>query len=155
MSLKIERIINTPIPSNCFVIYTDNKHDGCIIVDPGSEDCKELLSFLNKINTDPQYIILTHEHFDHIWGVALLRKLYNVEVICSKYCSEAIKNKKKNLSVFYNQIEFEIISANRTIEELKFILRWNKLVFEFINTKGHSEGSICISIENSLLQAIH
>ena len=56
----------------------------------------------------PEYIFLTHEHFDHIWGVNLLKEIYNSHLICSLTCSQKIVNKKKNMSIFYNQVGFEI-----------------------------------------------
>ena len=76
--LKVKRIKNNPIDSNCYVIYDKALGDDCIIVDPGSEDNSNLYDLLNSENLYPQYIILTHEHFDHCWGVDLLVEKYHI-----------------------------------------------------------------------------
>lgn len=63
--ISVQRIINIPIPSNCFVLYNKVKGKNCVIVDPGGKSVAELFAFLDKEDLQPQYIILTHEHFDH------------------------------------------------------------------------------------------
>lgn len=44
MGLIVNTIKNYPIDSNCFVLYTNYNSD-CIVIDPGTESCKELLFF--------------------------------------------------------------------------------------------------------------
>lgn len=149
MPIQIKRIKNYPIASNSFIVF-DDISKSCLIIDPGTEDCGELIDYFDKFKLVPEWIILTHEHFDHIWGVNSLKKKFSVELVCSRSCSEAIMNKKKNMSVFFNQIGFEVVPADKTIEELNYNLRWNGYNIEFIETKGHTYGSICIKIENSL-----
>jgi glyoxylase-like metal-dependent hydrolase (beta-lactamase superfamily II) len=147
--INIQRIINHPITSNCFVVYSSRWKE-CIVIDPGMEDCNKIIGFITQNQLNPQYILLTHEHFDHIWGVNKLREKYRVNLICSKTCSEAIINSKRNLSLFYNQKGFETLSADQTIEELNYTLKWNGINLEFIETSGHSKGSICVYFENVL-----
>jgi glyoxylase-like metal-dependent hydrolase (beta-lactamase superfamily II) len=145
----IKKITNTPIDSNCYVLYeTNNKN--CILIDPGSKDNSNILTYLKKHELNPEKIILTHEHFDHIWGVLDLSKEYNFDLICNYSCMEAIKNPKRNLSIFYNQIGFAIFNNVVTIDELDNKLNWNNKLFEFFNSPGHSEGSISIIFEDML-----
>jgi len=97
----------------------------------------------------PEYIFLTHEHFDHIWGVNLLKEIYNSQLICSLACSQKIVNKKKNMSIFYNQVGFEIYPADIIVyDETK--IQWFNNIFQFIETPGHTDGSICIRIDGKL-----
>jgi len=148
MSISIKKIVNKPIDSNSYVLYT-NKNKSCIVIDPGTEDCYELIGFLNDYNLTPEYIILTHEHFDHIWGVNKLKDTFNCKIVCSKYCSEKIIDKKKNMSVFYNQIGFETYHSDITVTNSSK-LKWNASSIQFLETPGHSDGCVCILIENSL-----
>ena len=100
MQLLIHTIINTPISSNCYVLYNLGGNE-CIVIDPGSEDNEQLIRFFNEHKLNPRYIILTHEHFDHIWGVSGLKKRYpNVDLICSKLCGELIQDAKKTYLYF-------------------------------------------------------
>jgi hydroxyacylglutathione hydrolase len=149
MELNIERIVNSPINSNCFIIYKSG-FSSCIILDPGSKDCSAIINFINSKNLIPEYIILTHEHFDHIWGVNELKSIYNLKIISSKLCNEKIVNRRKNLSIYYDQVGFNSCKADILIEDVKHKLFWNNHFFEFINTPGHSNGSICIYTNNIL-----
>lgn len=146
--LYVKRIINAPITSNSYIIYTDQNHS-CIIVDPGTQDSIELLSFLEYNTLFPEYIVLTHEHFDHIWGVNCLKEKYKVQLISNKSCSERIVDKKKNLSLFYNQQGFSTCHSDILIDDVSEFL-WNDYRIVFFQTPGHSLGCICFLIDNLL-----
>jgi glyoxylase-like metal-dependent hydrolase (beta-lactamase superfamily II) len=148
MDLIVKTIKNNPIDSNCFIIYTNINSD-CILVDPGTEDCEDLLFFLEQNNLVPNYIILTHEHFDHIWGINKMLELFDSTLICSEKCLELIADKKKNLSIFYNQIGFEILPRNFKIVSNEIITLGN-YVIQFKEILGHSLGSVSFWIDNLL-----
>jgi glyoxylase-like metal-dependent hydrolase (beta-lactamase superfamily II) len=149
MCILIERVLNKPINSNSFVIYS-HLNSSCIIIDPGSKDCEHLISFVKSKRLKPDYIFLTHEHFDHIWGVNILKDTFNVKILCSDICSNRIVNKKKNLSLFYDQIGFETYPADISVKEVYYFFKWNGIKVEVIKTPGHSDASICFIIENNL-----
>ena len=83
MALKVVRIINQPVTSNCFLLYDREVNNDCLVVDPGSEYPDELEQLLRDLNLYPKYILLTHEHFDHIWGCNYLVEKYHSKIICS------------------------------------------------------------------------
>lgn len=148
--IEIKQIINEPVSSNCFVAFDKSVGNFCIVIDPGSNNNSSLLSFLNSNDLIPQFIILTHEHFDHCWGVNSLRERYeDIKLICSSECSKNIQSKKKNYSVFYEQPGFELVSADIEIEENKCLEIMNKKVF-FTLAKGHSASGIIFIIDNYL-----
>ena len=119
MDYIVHKIVNYPIDSNCFVIY--KKYDFfCIVIDPGSENNEELISFFEKENIYPSYIILTHEHFDHILGANSLKEIYNSKIVCSEICSELISNSKKNLSLFYKNLDYKIKQVDILFRAKKF-----------------------------------
>lgn len=146
--LYVERILNVPINSNCYIIYTD-QNNACIIVDPGIEEPIELLRFLDSNDLYPEYIVLTHEHFDHIWGVNRLKEKYGMQLISNRNCGERIIDKKKNLSLFYNQKGFTTYPSDIFIDEMP-TLYWNDNEISFIQTPGHSLGSICFLVKDLL-----
>lgn len=149
MSTLVERITNTPIDSNSFIIYNRGSNL-CIVIDPGTEDCTALIEFMERKRLNPEYIFLTHEHFDHIWGVNKLKESYKCKIICSVDCSGKIISSKKNMSLFYNQIGFTTYPADVFIEDINYQMEWNGGNIDFISTKGHSDASICILIGNNL-----
>ena len=150
MSLEIKTLINSPISSNCHVLI-DESTKKCILIDPGSENSNSLDDFLENRGIIPEYILLTHEHFDHIWSCQYLYNKYSAFVICSKECSSSIKNARSNLSFFYEDKGFESHIPCTKTEDLYFHLNWNGNHFHFINTPGHSPGSIIILINEKYI----
>ena len=146
--LTVHQIINFPIPSNCFVLYDKTLGGDCIVVDPGSKSDEELFAFLEKQGLAPKYIILTHEHFDHCWGVNALREQYpNIQLVCSTICSVAIQDKKKNYSVFHQQPGFELRPADIFLEDINWFLYWNGYQIRFELAQGHSAAGIIFFID--------
>lgn len=145
----IERIVNKPITSNCFVLFKAN-HSSCLIIDPGSIDNSDLMEFLERKSLVPEYVVLTHEHFDHISGVQGIVDKYGAQVVCSSNCGKAISDKKKNLSLFHDGIGFEIHTEVKPIEDYPEGLLFLNEVLEFAATPGHTNGSICIFVGGNL-----
>lgn len=141
--IEIRQFINNPASSNCFLIFDRECGDDCLIVDPGSKDCSSLLAFLKQEKLNPLYIFLTHEHFDHCWGVIDLRYFYpSVNLICSSICSVAIQDRKKNLSVFYQQPGFDLKPAEIELEDVGWIINWYNYVLTFFPAQGHSASGV-------------
>ena len=134
--------------SNCFVLYDKAVASSCLLVDPGSKDNTSLFSILEEEKLNPSYIILTHEHFDHCWGVNELRDKYPmVKLVCSKICSEAIQDKKKNYSVFHQQPGFDLKSADIVLEDVNWSIKWNGYGLRFVPAQGHSAAGILFYID--------
>lgn len=149
MNLQVEKITNLPIESNSYVIFNKNK-SGCVIIDPGSKDSYELFDFLQSNSLNPEIIFLTHEHFDHIWGVEKLAKYFKFEIYLSENCSKSISNSKKNLSIFFDKIGFEILNPFLNILKDKAVIHWDEFEFHIWETHGHSNSGICIWVKDML-----
>ena len=140
--------INVPKSSNCFVIQDKAVGNNCIVIDPGSEDNSLMYQYLEQEQLLPEYIILTHEHFDHCWGVNDMRKVYpNVKLMCSQICSEAIQDKKKNYSVFHQQPGFDLQPADIVLEDVGWMVNWNCYQIRFEPAQGHSAAGIIFFID--------
>jgi len=147
--MQIQIFQNEPIDSNCYVIYKKG-YTSCIVIDPGTNGSKELIEFLISEKLIPDYIILTHEHFDHIWGVNALVNFAEPIIIASQFCANMIKDEKKNLSLFYDQVGFVICKEIISIESLQESLIWYDYEVRFFHTPGHSESSISVVINHNL-----
>ena len=72
----------TPIPclkDNYAYIINDNTHKIIGVVDPS--EASPVINFLKKKNLKLNYILNTHNHYDHIGGNIELKKLYNAKVV--------------------------------------------------------------------------
>lgn len=153
--LEIILCNNNEIKINSYVIKNNNH---AIVIDPNDFD--EIVSAIDNCILD--YILLTHEHFDHIMAVDKLRTKYNIQVIAQKFASENIQSSTKNMSKFSNMIlDFMNIKIESTIAEFTvkpadiifdedFEINWQGHNFIFKHTPGHSEGSCCILVEDYL-----
>lgn len=147
MMLVIHQLINNPVPSNCFVLCDKRFGRDCIVVDPGSDNNSCLYQYLEKEQLMPEYIILTHEHFDHCWGVNDFRDRYpNVKLVCSSICSNAIQSGKKNYSLFHQQPGFELKPADVVLDDINWSLSWNGYDIRFEQSQGHSAAGIIFFI---------
>ncbi|MDE6851069.1 MAG: MBL fold metallo-hydrolase, partial [Lachnospiraceae bacterium] len=109
-------------------------------------------------------VILTHEHFDHINGLNWLRERFICEVFANEVCSENVCFESKNLS--NNAEVIALFNANireRNVTVIPFVchvdhtfqnqmkLKWNRHELVLLTTPGHTEGSICIILDNQYL----
>lgn len=153
--MKIITCNNNDIKINSYVLI-ENNH--AIVIDPYDFNEIEQAISLNTLD----YILLTHEHFDHISAVEKLREKYNIKVVGQELTSKNIQSSKKNLSKFSRVIlDYMQIVPKAPIKSLQvrpadivfqndFKLNWQGHTFVFKHTPGHSEGSACIYVERYL-----
>jgi glyoxylase-like metal-dependent hydrolase (beta-lactamase superfamily II) len=146
---SIHRHINTPVPSNTYIIV-DGEH--CLVIDPGSKEEPELMTYIKEKGLTVDYILLTHEHFDHCWGVNELIEKTEAKVICTQSCKDKVMQPSNYFNKFYfnSEEEYSVNRVDYVVEDLDCVLNWNGTNIRFIETKGHSPGGMCINIENTL-----
>ncbi|MFK7049199.1 putative metallo-hydrolase [Flavobacterium columnare] len=149
MEYVIKRFVNKPVDSNTYILYREGAGE-CILIDPGSSDNEDIYSFLVEKNIVPFYILLTHEHFDHILGVNFFLEKYGSCVCCSKETFERIRSPKKNLSVFYSGESYEVV----LYEKFKI---WKENIYTLLDfkiqailTPGHTDSSLSFLIDDKL-----
>lgn len=137
---------NHPIDSVTYVIA--NMVDKlALIIDPGTDNDERIINYLSENDLSPDYVFLTHEHFDHILGVNFLRKSFEgIRVISSQKTSERLSNSKKNLAVFYNQLNLIVDCSDIIITE--GIVELIGLDFEVFHTPGHTDSSLSLKLDN-------
>ena len=87
--------------SNCFMVYDDDTKR-CVVVDPGSEKSEREISFIERNGLRLDFILLTHEHTDHNWGVnALCDRFDDVRVVCSEVCGRNVRKSNRSYFLFY------------------------------------------------------
>lgn len=146
MSFSVTTIVNSPVSSNCHIIFNDFVKRG-IVVDPGSEDSSEILSYIMRNGIIVDYVILTHEHFDHIWSVD---KFY-APILCTKECEASLSDKKRNLSFFYNQVGFSIEVPVLCVEDIGMKMEILGEEVEFYKNMAHSPGGLMFTIDKFII----
>ena len=130
--------------NNTFILINNSN---CIIVDP-SWNTNEVLNYINENNLNLIGIILTHLHYDHVGDTYKIVEIYNnIPVYVSCNSKNELKDGDDHLftKLNYNGKDFNISFIN----EKSKIKNFDSL--EFILTPGHSESSMCIYFDNSIL----
>lgn len=149
---EVVRFVNELMSSNCFVIH-DHETNGCIVVDPGSEKCEDVIGFIEARKLVPEFIVLTHEHTDHTWGCNTLIDRYDVKVLCSTACKKALPEAgDAYFRYYYDDFEYtySVKRVDILVEDIECYLKWNTNSIHFFITPGHSEGSMCFAIQGNL-----
>lgn len=73
--IKIGRMVLSVCQTNCYFLYRDGEHEA-IVVDPADKG-ENIYGALLKNGFQVAGILLTHGHFDHIWGLDALRNAAN------------------------------------------------------------------------------
>lgn len=150
---RIERFVNQLMSSNCYIVVDeDSRH--CLCIDPASEKSEREIAYIEQDGLTLDYIILTHEHTDHTWGVnALKGRFFETKVICSEVCKQnLVKEFQAYFLLYYDNPDYQynVCKVDETTEELDNRLIWQGREIKFVPTPGHSLGSICIDLEGQL-----
>lgn len=104
--IKIGRMVLGVCQTNCYFLYRDGEQDA-IVVDPADKGAN-IYAALQKNGFRVVGILLTHGHFDHIWGLDALRDAANaaaeadglepVKTYASEAERELLKSPRLNVS---------------------------------------------------------
>ena len=151
--LKIKRFVNQLMTSNCYVVV-DEESGHCLCIDPASEKSEREIAYIGQNGLTLDYLILTHEHTDHTWGVnALKERFAEAKVICSEVCCENLAKEFQAYFLLYfdnPNYNYTVCQVDETTEAMGGSLLWQGNEIKFVPTPGHSMGSISLDIEGRL-----
>lgn len=140
--LKIGKIVMGSVQTNCYFIYKENDNK-IIVVDPADRG-EYLYNAFKEAGLEVAAILLTHAHFDHIWGCNKLRELSGVQVFALEDERELCESAKLNVSEdvgrpYTVSVDWYLRDGEKvTIEDMEFTV---------IATPGHTQGSCCYYFE--------
>lgn len=148
--MKLKCFVSPFLDSNMYVIYEDNH---CIIIDPYY--CSESEQLLEGIH--PDFILVTHEHYDHISGVNRFKEQYGVPVYANRICDKNMQNPRKNFAKYEEaylrfqkgtSVDFDALPIDAEysccadiIIDDEQTLKWMEHSIFFKMAPGHSAGS--------------
>lgn len=131
-----------PYGEKCHLFGNDG--GGCVIVDPGflsEEERDGLYSEISRRGCTPAAVLLTHAHFDHIYGVGECVRKYGIPVYMGEH-ELAVKESSGELARRAGMPEPDTDWVPEYVRDGDRVVAGG-MGFEVIWTPGHSEGSVC------------
>lgn len=146
--IKIGKMVLGVCQTNCYFLYREGEKE-CIVVDPADQGVS-IYGVLQKNGFRVSAILLTHGHFDHIWGLDALR-----DAVCAAAESDGLEPVK----VYAHEAEKELLrdagknvsrqagrpcvtSADVYVKDGEEISAAG-MSFQVIATPGHTAGGCC------------
>lgn len=145
MGIKIRKFLSPYIEENTYIV-TDEATGSSAVIDPGILN-QEIIDYLGERGLD--YILLTHAHGDHIKDIMKYKAEYPDASVAAgadekDFLEDSSKNGSVNMPFGPISLKADILTNNST--ELSL----GESVISFISTPGHTPGSQCIRIGDSL-----
>jgi glyoxylase-like metal-dependent hydrolase (beta-lactamase superfamily II) len=139
--MKVYKIYPKGFASNSYILTADDKT--CVVVDCAQE---RVLEECQKRGLTPEYVLLTHGHYDHIGGCGAL---YNngTKIICGED-EKALVFSKDNLAAIHG-IEIPQFCIFKTVKDGD-VLNLCGMAIKVIATPGHTAGGVSYVVENNL-----
>ena len=141
--MKIHRFINSPVPSNTYIIEDESSKE-CVVIDPGTNGSEEIISFIRNSRLLPVYILLTHGDFDHVWGVNALKVAFpEIQIVASRETARLTAIPQSYFSALYfgKPEPYSIEKIDYVIDDHDNQLIWQDNEIHFIQVPGHTSCS--------------
>lgn len=142
--MKVSYKMFGDLDNNCYLLLDETTNKSALI------DCTVADYRMRELigDTDLQYILLTHGHFDHIGGVRDIKKEYGCKVVISSVDAPMLSSGKASLAAFcgaeQNDTEPDITVQDGDEIEL------GTLKIKVLSTPGHTSGSVCYVVGDAL-----
>lgn len=153
--IHIEHFTFNAFQTRCSVVWDDDKF--CAFVDPGcatEEEISTLAGFVSEHDLKPVCIMLTHAHFDHIYGMSALAKEYGIPVYAHRDELATLESTNPYVCKCYGLPLPETFPIVKVISEASIPSRFEQvcegdvievgsLRFNVLETPGHTRGGLC------------
>lgn len=132
----------------CSVVWDDSGK--AAIIDPGCHTPDEISAIEGLVASkglSVEKILLTHAHFDHIYGVARLAAEYNVPVFMNHEEKVILENEGYFCSMFGLKVPDTGFTCTNICDGDRIEAGQN--VFEVLSTPGHTPGGVCFLCRES------
>lgn len=129
-----------PFAQHPYLVWDDESLEAYAI-DPGYE-CQPIVDFIKNNNLKLKAVINTHAHLDHLAGVAVLQKAFDVPFYLHNKEEMVIGYANKSAQM-YGLPTFEVPKKWIAIKEGDEFSLGKSIKLKAIETPGHTPGGIC------------
>lgn len=144
--LKIKTIEVGQMAANCYVVFDED--DNAVIIDPG-DDANTISEYILSNQLTPQAIIATHGHFDHVLAALELKLAFNIPFYIHEK-DEFLLQRMQETTLHYQGFDpGPSPKPDFYLKQNAEISFSDSLVFNIIDTPGHTPGSVALLNESS------
>ena len=140
--VKIGRMVLSICQTNCYFLYREGEKE-VLVIDPADRG-EQIWEALRQKGFEVAAILLTHGHFDHIWGANELRRLSGAEIYAYEGEKALCEDAHQNVSADAGRPE--TVKADH-YEKDGAVLELAGFRLRLIATPGHTAGSCCYYME--------
>lgn len=140
--MQIHTLPSGALATNTYVVYSDDS-DTCVVIDPA--DAALVLRSIKELNKSCTHILLTHGHFDHIYGVKAAKDATNALVCIHELDANALISNRASLAVLVREL-LPPCPADVKLKEGD-VIEAAGLKFRVIHTPGHSPGGVIYALD--------
>ena len=130
---------------NCYLVRPDGA-EKALLIDPGDE-AERLQAAMSELGVEPEAILLTHTHIDHIGAVAPIARATGVPVYCPRAELTILAQPDRFFPAAWGSVE--AWEADQPLDGGER-LQLAGLDVDVISTPGHSPGHVTFAIEGAL-----
>ena len=137
--MQIRTIPCGPFQVNTYIAYADHQQNA-VVIDPG--DPAPILQTLQTHRLICEAILLTHGHFDHIFGLAGLHEATRAAVYVHEADAVMLGDSNESLAIPFAGIEHPEVQADVLLRDGDLV-QAGGLLFRVLHTPGHTMGGVC------------
>ncbi|MCD7722137.1 MAG: MBL fold metallo-hydrolase [Prevotellaceae bacterium] len=149
MNITVKRFVLNPVGVNCYVV-SDAKGTG-VIIDPGAcsrEEFSEIRQYVEGEGIRLSHALLTHAHFDHVFGLDFVYETYGLKAECHALEEQIYQsNPDLALELCGTRLPLPRVGLDCTLTDGQEIA-CGELRFKVIHTPGHTPGGLCFYSES-------
>jgi hydroxyacylglutathione hydrolase len=137
--MKVQALSVGEFESNCYLYWDESTLRG-VVIDPG-DDAPRILRAIEHAGFQPEAILVTHGHCDHIGAIASVKAKYDVPVMIGRGEEPMLTSAVLNLSSAIG-IPVTAPPADRLLDDEELVV-FSSFSFRILLTPGHSPAEIC------------
>jgi hydroxyacylglutathione hydrolase len=134
-----------PLQENCYLVRREGS-DRALLIDPGDE-AQKLQGAMEQLGVEPEAILLTHTHFDHIGAVAPLARATGAPVYCPREELPVLADPSAFFGAMFGPVEGweaeHAIDGGQRLALAGFDV-------DVVATPGHSPGHVTFVVDGAL-----
>ncbi|MBU0619049.1 MBL fold metallo-hydrolase [Patescibacteria group bacterium] len=139
-TMPVKTLIVGQLQTNCYLFYSEPSRKA-VIIDPG-DDADLIISQIQDLDLNPEAILATHGHFDHVLAVTELKLAFNLPFYLHQADKKILARTQSTAKYFTG---LEVDPAPKVYHSLvpQAKIKVGESSLQIIHTPGHTQGSVC------------